>query len=173
MMRKFALFTMCAAVIWLLGGNTGWAEKYKGKEGADLANALQGTKLSLRNGLSASEREGKPISGKFELEDGKLQLSVYTEKGGKFSEVLVDLKSGKVVKVEPIVSGEDLTAAKAQGEAMAKAKLSLRAAIGKVVKADKGFRAVSISPALKDGHPVADITLVKGTEYKAVSEKLD
>jgi len=27
--------------------------------------------------------------------------------------------------------------------------------------------------ARKDGHPVADVTLVKGIEWKAVSEKLD
>jgi hypothetical protein len=41
------------------------------------------------------------------------------------------------------------------------------------VKENKGFRAVSVTPALKDGHPVADVTLVKGTEWKSVSEKLD
>jgi len=28
-------------------------------------------------------------------------------------------------------------------------------------------------PALKDGHPVADVALVKGTEWKTVAEKLD
>jgi len=28
-------------------------------------------------------------------------------------------------------------------------------------------------PALKDGHPVVDVTVVKGTEWKTVSEKLD
>jgi len=28
-------------------------------------------------------------------------------------------------------------------------------------------------PALKDGHPVADVTLVKGADWKTVSEKLD
>jgi hypothetical protein len=28
-------------------------------------------------------------------------------------------------------------------------------------------------PSLKDGHPVAEITLVKGEEFKTVSEKLD
>jgi hypothetical protein len=28
-------------------------------------------------------------------------------------------------------------------------------------------------PALKDGHPVADVTLVKGTDWKTVSGKLD
>jgi hypothetical protein len=28
-------------------------------------------------------------------------------------------------------------------------------------------------PSVKDDHPVADVTLVKGTEWKTVSEKLD
>jgi hypothetical protein len=28
-------------------------------------------------------------------------------------------------------------------------------------------------PALKDGHAVADVTLVKGTEWKTMPEKLD
>ena len=37
--------------------------------------------------MKASESEGKPISGKFELDEGKLQLSVYTEKARKFYEV--------------------------------------------------------------------------------------
>ena len=173
MTRKFVLFTMIIMLVCLFGGSTGWAQKYQGKEGAELAKGLKGAGFSLEKGLLASEREGKPISGKFEMEDGKLQLSLYTEKGGKFSEVLLDPKSGKVVKVEAITSGEDLTAVKAQGEAMAKAKLSLRRAIEKVLKTHKGFRAVSIFPALKDGHPIADVTLIKGEEYKTASEKLD
>ena len=94
-------------------------------------------------------------------------------KGDKFSEVIVDHASGKVSKAEPITGGEDLTAAKAQGEAMAKAKRSLQGAAADAVKENKGFRAVSVMPALKDGHPVADVMLVKGTEWKTVSEKLD
>jgi hypothetical protein len=130
-------------------------------------------KTSLEKGLSASESQGKPISGKFEVEDGKVQLSVYTMKSDKFSEVIVDDKSGKISKTEAITSGEDLTAAKAQSGAMAKAKVSLRAATEKAVKGNKGFRAVSVTPSLKDGHPVAEITLVKGEEFKMVSEKLD
>jgi hypothetical protein len=94
-------------------------------------------------------------------------------KGDKFSEVIVDHTTGKVAKTEAITGGGDLTAAKAQSETMAKAKSSLRAATEKAVKANKGFRAVSIMPSLKDGHPVAEITLVKGEEFKTVSEKLD
>ena len=107
------------------------------------------------------------------MEHGHVQLSVYTMKGDKFSEVIVDHKTGKIAKAEPITGGDDLTAAKAQSEAMAKAKRSLNAAADEAVKENKGYRAVSATPALKDGHPVADVTLVKGTAWKTVSEKLD
>ena len=56
---------------------------------------------------------------------------------------------------------------------MAKAKRSLEAAAAEAVKENKGYRVVSVMPALKDGHPVADVTLVKGNEWKTASEKLD
>ena len=94
-------------------------------------------------------------------------------KGDKFSEVIVDHKTGKVAKAEPITHADDLTTAKAQSEAMAKSKRSLDAAATEAVKTNKGYRVVSVMPALKDGHPVADVTLVKGTEWKTVAEKLD
>jgi hypothetical protein len=172
-MRRASVFSLAIAFIWLLGGQLNAAEKYDDKEHAELAKALKDAKVSLEKGLSASESQGKPISGKFEVEDGKLQLSVYTMKGDKFSEVIVDHKTGKTAKTEAITGGDDLTAAKAQSGAMAKAKVSLRNATEKAVKANKGFRAVSITPSLKDGHPVAEVTLVKGDEFKTVSEKLD
>ncbi len=154
----------------LLVSSAVWSGPYQDKDRAELAKAVAGAKVSLEQGLSASAREGKPISAKFEIEEGKFQLSVYTVKGDKFSEVIVDHDTGKVSKAEPITSGEDLTAAKAQSEAMSKAKQSLRATLAKV---NPGFRAVSIFPALKDGHPVAEVTLVKGDQWKTVSEKLD
>ena len=172
-MRRISIFALAVAFSWLLGDQLSWAQKYDDKEHAELAKALKGVKVSLEKGLSASESQGKPISGKFEVEDGKLQLSVYTMKGDKFSEVIVDHKTGKVAKTEAITSGDDLTAAKAQSAAMAKAKLSLRAATENAVKANKGFVAVSVTPSVKDGHPVAEVTLVKGDEFKTASEKLD
>ena len=48
-----------------------------------------------------------------------------------------------------------------------------RAATENAVKANKGFRAASVTPSLKDGHPVAEVTVLKGEEFKTVSEKLD
>ncbi len=144
-------------------------------EGPDprLATALKDAKVSVERGLTASAQKGTPISAKYELEDGKLQLSVYTMKGDQFSEVIVDHKSGKIARSEAITQGEDLTHAKAQGEAMAKAKRSLGAAASDAVKANKGYRVVSVMPSLKDGHSEAEVTLVKGTDWKTVPEKLD
>jgi hypothetical protein len=171
-MKKTAL-TLAFLVAWMFNMPMGWTQKSDDAEHAELAKALRDAKISLQRGLTASTKEGKPISAKYEVEHGKLQLSVYTMKGEKFSEVIVDHRTGKVAKAEPITGGDDLTAAKAQSEAMAKAKRPLDAAASEAVKENKGYRVVSVMPTLKDGHPVADVTLVKGTEWKTVSEKLD
>ncbi|PYM85249.1 MAG: hypothetical protein DME09_06270, partial [Candidatus Rokuibacteriota bacterium] len=143
------------------------AQGEESKDQAALAKALAAAKVSLEKALSASQRQGKPISGKFEIgDDGKLQLSVYTAKGDAFSEVIVDHATGAVEKAEAITSGEDLEAAKAQIAAMAKARLGLDKAVSKAVYANRGYRAVSVYPSLKDGHPVAEITLHKGDDWK-------
>lgn len=142
-------------------------------EKSDLAANLKEAKVPLERGIAASKAKGTPISAKYEVENGKLQLSVYTGKGDSFSEVIVDHKTGKVAKSEPITGGDDLTAAKSQNEAMAKATTSLQSAVSKAVKANKGYKAVSAIPSLKDGHPTAEITLMKGPESKTVSEQLD
>lgn len=169
---KAATVAVVVSTVMVFVTAVGWSQQ-PDKEHAELAKALNDAKMSLQRGLTASVKEGRPISAKYEVEDGKLQLSVYTMKGDKFSEVIVDHKTGKVSKTEPITQGDDLSHAKAQSEAMAKAKRSLDAAATEAVKENKGYRAVSVMPALKDGHPVAEVELVKGTDWKTVSEKLD
>lgn len=164
---------LAATVTTLLLNPAVWAQGTPGKERAELAKAVSAAKLSLEKGLTASTTQGKAISAKFEVEDGKLQLSVYTMKGDKFYEVVVDHQTGKITKMEPITEGEDLAAAKSQSEAMAKARLSLREAVTRSVAEHKGFLAVSVFAEIKDGHPVADISLVKGEERETVTEKLD
>jgi len=171
-MRKTTI-ALAFLMAWFLAMPTGWAQQSDDKEHAELAKALKDAKVPLERGLTASAKEGKPISAKYEVEDGKLQLSVYTMKADKFSEVIVDHKTGKIAKSEPITQGDDLTHAKDQSAAMAKAKRSLGAAASEAVKQNKGYRVVSVFPAMKEGHPVADVTLVKGNEWKTVSEKLD
>ena len=142
-------------------------------EGPALTKSIGDAKVSLQEGLAASEQAGQPISGKFEVEDGRFQLSVYTTKDGNVSEVLVDHVTGKVTRAEPITDGDDLAAAKAQTAAMAKAKTSLKEAVDKAISETAGYRAVGVVPGLNDGHPVASVLLLKGNEFKTIDEALE
>jgi hypothetical protein len=138
-----------------------------------VARGLRFAKVSLQQGLTASESEGQPISAKFELDRGNFQLSVYTSKDGRLSEVLVDYSTGNIAKVTPITEGDDLAAAQSQSAAMAEAKTPLREAVEKAIGEAAGFRAVAVVPNLKDGRAVASVVLFKGDESKIVNETLD
>ena len=143
------------------------------QEQAELANALSGAKVSLQQGFTASEREGQPISGKFEMDEGKLQLSVYTAKEGKFFEIIVDHMTGAIAKVEPITEGEDLTHAKSQKAAMDKAKVKLADAATKAKGQVGDVLVVSAVPGLKGDRPTAEVVLLTGKRFSTVSEPLD
>ena len=100
---KFYRLILAAGALALSGSVLGPAQAAdEAQERAELAKALTGAKVSLQSGLQTSAAQGKPISAKFEVEDGKLQLSVYTTKGNGFSEVIVNPSSGKVDKAEAI-----------------------------------------------------------------------
>ena len=150
---------------------------FEAAEGASqdmaLAEQLHDAEISLERGLAASAAEGKPISAKFEVENGKLQLSVYVANPKSFSEVIVNHKTGKIAKAEAITTGDDLTAARTQGEAMARARTSLEEALAKAGSMNQGYRAVAVKSALKDDRPIAYITLMKEGYSKTVSERLD
>jgi hypothetical protein len=136
-------------------------------------SAAKDTTVTLQDGLKTSERKGKPISGKFEIEDDALQLSVYTLKGDDFIEVVADPKTGTVAKAKKLTDAVDLNDAESQKAAMAKAKVTLVTAADTAVKANPGCQAVSIYPQLQNGHAVAEVTLLQGTTFKKVTEKLD
>lgn len=172
MMRQSVIAGMAAAGILAFAGLSACADDDDYNPAA-VGKMLAEASVPLDQGLKVSEREGKPISGKYEVEDGTLQLSVYTVKGDKFSEVIVDHKSGAIKKAETITDSEDLEDATKQSHAMAKAKLSLDKAVENAVKANGGYRAVRVVPTLAGGAPVAAITLMKGEDVKNVTEKLD
>jgi hypothetical protein len=140
---------------------------------AALAAAMKNATATLQGGLKASEAQGTPISAKFEIEDGKLQLSVYTMKGNDFMEVVADPKTGAIAKAEKITDAGDLKEATAQKAAMAKAKVPLLTVAETAVNANAGSRAVSIVPELKNGQATAEVTLLAGNTFKKVTEKLD
>ncbi|HEY7933257.1 MAG TPA: hypothetical protein VID48_05465 [Solirubrobacteraceae bacterium] len=141
--------------------------------GAAVAKYMPTAKITLQQGLTAAESHGRPISAKYEVDEGHFQLSVYTSEGGKFSEVLVDHNTGQLGKSEAITGGDDLADAKKQMEACAKAKKPLKSAVDAAEQASAGYRAVSVSPKLSKGHAVAVVTLLKGAQVKTVSEPLE
>src|SRR5690242_20371831 len=122
-MMKKALLTATVAAGTLAGiGLTSWADEDDYL--AMLAKALREATVSLDQGLRASEKFGKPISGKYEIENGRVQLSVYTDKSGRFSEIIVDHRTGAVLEPVPITDPDDLDDAEGQSEVMATAKVS-------------------------------------------------
>jgi hypothetical protein len=80
-MRTVAVSLLAVALVWSSIAVVVRAEKSSEKENGELAEALEGVKVSLDDGLRASEAQGTPISAKFEIEEGKLHPSVYTDEG--------------------------------------------------------------------------------------------
>ncbi len=87
-MRQTLIMAFAAAAALLLAGSPSWAEEEMNP--AAMAKALQQASLPLEKAAKVSEKEGKPVSAKYEIEKGVLQLSIYTKKGDRFSELIID-----------------------------------------------------------------------------------
>jgi hypothetical protein len=157
----------------LLTGHAAFAQANTDRERAELAEAVSNATETLQAGLSAVTKYGQPISAKFEIGFEELQLSVYVANKGTFTEVLVDRNTGQTSTPAPITDRDDLASARAQSAAMAKAARSLSDAVGRALAANPGFRALSVVPDLRGGHAVAELSLVKGPDWKTVTEALD
>ena len=138
-----------------------------------LARELKRAWLPLESAIVASKSAGTPISAKYEIDDGAFQVSVYTVKDDTLSEVIVDYNVGSVAKVDQITDGGDLAAARGQKEAMARATRSLEEATAEAVRMNPGYRAVSALPRLSEGHPIVDVVLINGSDWRAVVGRLD
>ena len=137
------------------------------KEKADLAPVVGGAKVTLEQALATSKKDGKPVSAKFEIENGKPQLSIYTVKEGtKYFEVIVDQASGEIAKAEQISGGDDLTEAKKQNDGLFRATRELREAVKEAKHDNPGYLAVAVWPEMKDNHSIATVTLVKDNDWK-------
>src|SRR2546426_681775 len=138
-MNRIVRGTLVMSVTLLMVGCTvvtrAFAAEEEGENAPGLLPQVAAAKVSLEKGLAAAEATGKPLSAKFEVEDGKLQLSVYTKKDGKYFEVVVDHETGAISTTEEIKGGDDLKAARRQDRAMAKAKISLRQAVEEALTA--------------------------------------
>ena len=142
------------------------------KAEADLAKALQAKHVAQSAGLPGAAASGKPISAMYEYEYAKLKLSVFVVKTGTYSEVFLDPATGKVLSNEKLTEDDDIKVTRKYGAAIQNAKVTLDAALAKALAANAGYTAVKIIPAIKNGNVVAQITLIKGTTFKTVTEPL-
>jgi len=172
-MWKLTVPLMMAMSLIGLCTSSAYADEDEEQNLESVAKLIPTAKVTLQQGLTAAEQKGKPISGKFEVDEGHFQLSVYTSQGGKYAEHLVDHNTGGVTKSEAITGGDDLKEAKEQSEAMGKAKKSLKTAVDEAERQNAGYRAVSVEAELKNGHSVAVVTLLKGAQSKTASESLE
>jgi len=118
---KKAAVVVGLLMVWVVVNPGLWSQD---KDRAELAKAVTRRKCLSNKACSASAHEGKPISAKFEIEDGKLQLSVYTAKGDTFSEVVVDHKRETPRRPNPSrvrrpFSGKNTKRGDGQGKAVA------------------------------------------------------
>ena len=158
-----AVLAAVALALWAIPVGAAMNEKEK----ADLAPVVTGAKVTLEQGLLTSKKNGKPISAKFEIENGKPQLSIYTVKdGSKYFEVIVDHTSGEIAKADPITGGDDLTAAKKQNDALFRATRELREAVKEAKRDNPGYQAVSVWSEMKDDHSIVTVLLVKDNDWK-------
>jgi hypothetical protein len=158
-----ALSWVLALTLWTIPAIAAMSDKEK----AELAPVVAGAKVTLEQGLLTSKKNGKPVSAKFEIENGKPQLSVYTIKdGSKYFEVIVDQTSGEIAKADPITGGDDLAQAKEQSDGMFRATRELREAVKEAKRDNPGYSAVSVWSEMKDTHSVATVTLVKDNDWK-------
>jgi hypothetical protein len=144
-----------------------------GKQMPALIKAMPQAKVPLAQGIKDAEQGGKAISAQYEVDDGHFQLSVFVSKGSDINEVIVDYTTGAIKSSDKLADPDDIKDAKKQVDAASKAKKSLADAVAEAVKANPGYEAIRIVPRVTGGNAVAAITLLKGSQTKKLTEKLD
>jgi hypothetical protein len=137
-----------------------------------LAVALKHVTSTLEDGLKGVERIGKPISAKFTLEHGFLQLSLWVTREDDLAEYILYPLTRTVTEIHVFRDPDELKAVTAQKLAMDKARVSLRSATANAVQANRSLRAVSAYPVIEGGDPMAVITLLNDNVFKIITEKL-
>lgn len=137
-----------------------------------LSKALGPDHIALAKGLASAASAGRAISAQYEYEGGKLQLSVFVEKGGAFSEIIVDHHTGKIAHTEKMTDPGDLKDARAQNAAMAKTKSPLETALTAALSANPGYEGISLVPKVEGGHVTVEVEIRKGDAFKTVKEPL-
>jgi hypothetical protein len=143
----------------------------------DVVAQVKNSKLTLAQGIAQAEKDnGAAISARFEVEDGKLSLSVYTAKGGLDKDAehntLQELSGDPTAavwqpKTEVFEDKEHITRAAMHLTLVQRAKTSLANVVAKASSQQPGT-VYSVIPAVKDKAPGFQV-LVATDDGKTVS----
>ena len=180
-MKRRSVLSLTVVLLMTMFGVMPVASADDSKDTKALLEALGKSKHTLIDGVRQTAKGGAvPISAKFELEDGKLSLSVYTaEKGLSVpaeKNVLQELSGSpegdkwtpnvEVFKDVPHVarSSEQLTL-------MALGKASLTTIIARVQKTQSGT-VFSVTPVISNHRAVAEVLVADDGKVKKVLQPL-
>ena len=180
-MKRRSVLSLTVVLLMTMFGVMPVASADDSKDAKALLEALGKSKHTLIDGVRQTAKGGAvPISAKFELEDGKLSLSVYTaEKGLSVpaeKNVLQELSGSpegdkwtpnvEVFKDVPHVarSSEQLTL-------MALGKASLTNIIARVQKTQSGT-VFSVTPVIRNHRAVAEVLVADDGKVKKVLQPL-
>jgi hypothetical protein len=148
---------------------------------AETIKRLPETKHTLVEAIRQAEKtSGTPISAKFEFEDGKLWLSVYTAKDGKVPDAehntLMELKGQPggaqwQPATEVFQDKEHIARSSTQLTLIQLSGSSLESAVQKAASAQKGTPYSAI-PRVKAGRPVLEV-LVAAPDGKSMMVDVD
>ncbi len=174
--RSILTLGMFVTLFGILGTLSARAEDSKDTQA--LVEALGKSKVSLLNGVRQAAKGGAaPISAKFELEDGKLSLSVYTAEKGLAVEpeqnVLQELSASPEQdkwepKVEVFKDVPHVARSSEQLTLMALGKSSLANTIARAQKTQSGT-VFSVTPVIRNHKAVAEVLVAdKGKVKKLI-----
>jgi hypothetical protein len=178
-LRSILTLGMFMTLFGILGTLSARAEDSKDTQA--LIEALGKSKVSLLNGVRQAAKDGAvPISAKFELEDGKLSLSVYTaEKGlsvAPETNVLQELSGSPEQdkwepKVEVFKDVPHVARSSEQLTLMALGKSSLANTIARAQKTQSGT-VFSVTPVIRNHKAVAEVLVADKGKVKKLIQPL-
>ncbi len=183
-MKRRSALTVSAILVATMSGLIAAMPVVSAEDSKDtkaLLEALGKSKHTLIDGVRQAAKGGAvPISAKFELEDGKLSLSVYTaEKGlavAPEKNVLQELSGGPeqdkwTPTVEVFKDVPHVARSSQQLTLMALGKTSLADIIARVQKTQPGT-VFSVTPVIRNHKPAAEVLVSDQGKVKKVFQPL-
>jgi hypothetical protein len=180
-MKRQSVLSLTAVLLMTMLGVTPVASAEDSKDAQALLEALGKSRHTLLDGVRQAAKSGAvPISAKFELEDGKLSLSVYTaEKGLSVpaeKNVLQELSGSPegdkwTPNVEVFKDVPHVARSSEQLALMALGKASLTNIIARVEKTQSGT-VFSVTPVIKNHKAVAEVLVADDGKVKKVFQPL-